>query len=161
MKKIQIEKTTGADTRSAKGTVSKETLLSESHLHRAHVRKLMGSVADELIEKGERHDYTKITLIDMFHDNFVQALSKRIEFKQHAWWREHLKERHHINDYMHPDTDLLDLIEMLANCVCAGRARTGEVWPIKIPDPKLHAMIQNTINKFMAAVEVRDERAGD
>jgi hypothetical protein len=40
MKAIDIEPTTGADTRSATEVVSKETLLRESHLHRSHVRRV-------------------------------------------------------------------------------------------------------------------------
>lgn len=156
MKKIQIEKTVGADTRSAREPVSKETLLRESHLHKSHVRKLLASVASELIEKGEQHDHTKISLIDQFHDNFVKAFSKEIEFKDHPWWAEHLNERHHINDFMHDDTDLLDLIEMIADCVCAGMARTGKVFPIEISSDKLQRIVQNTANRFIAAIEVKD-----
>lgn len=154
MKKIQIEKTVGADTRSAKEPVAKDTLLRESHLHRSHVRKLMASVAAELIEKAEAHDHTKISLINEFHDNFVKAFTKEIEFKSHPWWAEHLKERHHINDFMHEDADLLDLIEMIADCVCAGKARTGNVFPVTLSDERLQKLLQNTVTRFIASVEV-------
>jgi hypothetical protein len=154
MKTIEIEPTTGADTRSATEIPAKEVLLRESHLHRSHVRRLMASVAAELIERAERHDHTKIGLIDAFHDNFAKAMREEIEFKDHPWWAAHLTEKHHINDRLHADADLLDLVEMIADCTCAGMARTGRVFPIEVPAETLQALLRNTAAKFLAAVAI-------
>lgn len=156
MNKITIEKTQGADTRSAKEVVTKETLLSESHLHKSHVRKMMAVLAQELITRGENHDHTKTEAIDLFHDNFVKAFNKEMEFKQHAWWKLHLTEKHHINDYMHADTDLLDLLEMLVDCVCAGMARTGNIFPIEMDNDRFQQMLKNTVDKIKNCIEVKD-----
>lgn len=152
MKEITIESTTGADTRSAKGPVSKEVLLSNSHLHRSHVRRAMAALSAELIERAERHDYTKISAIDDFHENFTQAIAKEIEFKDHRWWKLHLAEKHHINDRMHDDADLLDLLEMIVDCVCAGKARTGDVFPIKIESDVLQKLLSNTFDLLSRSV---------
>lgn len=154
MRKITIEPTTGADTRSATEVVTKEVLLRESHLHRSHVRRVVAVLASEMIERGERHDHTKIGLIDGFHDNFVQTMQNKLPFKEHSWWKAHLTEKHHINDYMHEDADLLDLIEMIVDCVCAGKARTGDVFPVEVPSEKLQRLLQNTVTKLIASVEV-------
>lgn len=154
MNRIIIEPTRGADTRSATETPSKETLLSESHLHRSHVRRAMAAIAAEVIERAERHDHTKVELIDQFHDNFGKAMRKEIEFKDHPWWTAHLTEKHHINDRLHDDADLLDLLEMIADCTCAGMARTGKVFPIEIPSDVLQKLLANTAAKLLAAVEV-------
>lgn len=115
--KITTETTTGADTRSAKEVVSKEVLLRESRLHRSHVRKAMAAMAAELIDREERHDHTKIDGIDGFHGAFTRTMRKEIEFKDHDWWRLHLTEKRHINYRLHDDADLLDLLEMIADCV--------------------------------------------
>jgi hypothetical protein len=153
--KIIIEATTGADTRSAKEIVSKEVLLRESHLHRSHVRKALAAMAAELIDRAERHDHTKISDIDGFHDAFVRTMRKEIEFEDHDWWKLHLTEKHHINDRLHEDADLLDLLEMIADCVCAGKARTGEVLPIEIPSVTLKRLIDNTVSALSSAVQVK------
>jgi hypothetical protein len=154
MKNITIEPTTGADTRSAKGPVSKEVLLSNSHLHISHVRRVMAALSAELIERAERHDYTKITAIDDFHENFTQATRKEkaIEFKDHRWWKLHLTEKHHINDRLHDDADLLDLLEMIVDCVCAGKARTGDVFPVKIESDVLQQLLSNTVTLLTGSV---------
>ncbi len=155
MKTIQIEPTTGADTRSASEIPAKDVLLRESHLHRSHVRRVMAALAAEMIERAERHDHTKVGAIDLFHENFAQAMRKEIEFKDHPWWALHLTEKHHINDRMHDDADLLDLIEMIVDCTCAGMARTGRVFPIEVHGETLQRLLRNTSAKMLAAIEVR------
>lgn len=152
MKTITIEPTIGADTRSAKGPVSKEVLLRESHLHRSHVRRVMAALSAELIERAEQHDHTKISAIDDFHENFTQAIQKEIEFKDHKWWKLHLTEKHHINDRLHDDADLLDLIEMIVDCVCAGKARTGSVFPVTIESDVLQKLLRNTVDLLIDSV---------
>lgn len=154
MKQITIERTTGADTRSATEVVSKDVLLRESHLHRSHVRRVVAALAADLLERAERHDHTKIELIDDFHDNFAAAMRKEIPFKDHRWWAAHLTEKHHINDREHEDADLLDLLEMVVDCVCAGKARTGSVFPIQVASETLQRLLANTSAKLMEAVEV-------
>lgn len=157
MKTIVIERTTGADTRSATEIVAKDVLLRESHLHRSHVRRVMAALAAEMVERAERHDFTKVDPagIDSFHDAFGRTMRKEIQFKDHPWWERHLsEERHHINDRLHADADLLDLIEMVADCVCAGMARTGSVFPLEVPDDKLRALLAITVARVMGAIEV-------
>jgi hypothetical protein len=157
MKAIDIEPTTGADTRSATEVVSKETLLRESHLHRSHVRRVMAMLAEELMERAERHDFTKVDPagIDSFHDAFVRTMRKEIEFKDHPWWERHLSEEgHHLNDRMHHHSDLLDLLEMVVDCVCAGKARTGTVFPLAVESEDLQLLLANTVEKLIARVNV-------
>jgi hypothetical protein len=154
MRKITIEPTTGADTRSATEVVAKDVLLRESHLHRSHVRRLMAVVAAELIERAERHDDTKISGIDGFHDAFARTMRKEVQFKDHPWWTLHLTEKHHINDRLHEDADLLDLVEMVVDCACAGMARTGRVFPIEVSSEILQRLLRNTASKLIAAIEV-------
>ena len=153
--KITIEATPGADTRSAKEIVSKEVLLRESHIHRSHVRKVIATMAAELISRAERHDHTKINDIDGFYDAFTRTMRKEIEFKDHDWWRLHLTEKHHINDRLHDDADLLDLLEMVADCVCAGKSRTGSVFPLEIAAGTLKRLLDNTVNALSGAVHVK------
>lgn len=152
--RITIEHTDSADTRSSKEVPSKEILLRNSHLHRSHVRRVMAAVSAELIERAEKHDHTKISDIDGFHDAFTRTMRKEIEFKDHDWWRLHLTEKHHINDRLHGDADLLDLLEMIIDCVCAGKARTGTVFPVELPSATLQKLLDNTVSKLCEAVKV-------
>ena len=159
MKKVLIRQTKGADTRSADKVVSKEVLLSESHEHIKHVRQAMQSLAEELIEKGEQHDWTKIELIDLFHDNFEKAFTKQIEFKEHEWFKTHVtKERHHTADFLHDDVDLLDLLERLCDGICAGKARTGTYYDVVIPNKVLQKMVANTVTKIANAIQLKESQ---
>jgi hypothetical protein len=156
LRRTVVEPTRGADTRSAAGEVSKEVLLRESHLHRSHVRKVMAALAAELLERAERHDETKVSPegIEGFHDAFTRTMRKEVEFKNHPWWTLHLTEKHHLNDRLHEDADLLDLLEMVVDCACAGMARTGTVFPIAVPDATLQHLLRNMAAKVIGSIDV-------
>ena len=63
-------------------------------------------------------------------------------------------ERHHLNDYCPDDVNLIDVIEMIIDCICAGKARTGNVYPIEIKDELLQRAIKNTIEMLKESIEV-------
>ena len=54
-------------------------------------------------------------------------------------------ERHHLNRCVPDDVNLIDVIEMIADCVCAGKARSGEIRPIKIDFGILNKAFMNTV----------------
>ncbi|MEG1523860.1 MAG: hypothetical protein RR475_02410 [Clostridia bacterium] len=74
-----------------------------------------------------------------------------------SWYKIHVNaERHHLESNCPPDVNLIDVLEMLADCVCAGLARNGEVRPITISDDILKKATQNTIALIKSMIEVEE-----
>ena len=57
----------------------------------------------------------------------------------------------------HDDITLLDIIEMVVDCVCAGKARNGEVRPLEINDAILKKALDNTVKLIDSITEVVDK----
>ena len=154
MKKIKIKETKQADSRTAQGNVTKETLLKESKLHIEAVSKVMAFMAQVIKARGEKHDHTKIEYIDEFYDNFIATRNGGVEFKELGWWKKHLEERHHLEDKAPEDVNLIDVLEMVCDSVCAGLARSGEVREVKIHGFTLDQAVTNTVKLLESIIEV-------
>lgn len=73
------------------------------------------------------------------------------------WYQMHIdKERHHPMSKCHDDINLLDVIEMIVDCVCAGKARAGEVRAMEIDDEILKKAFQNTVGLIDNLTEVEE-----
>lgn len=149
---IQIHSSPTADTRSCDpATVTKPQLLGSSLQHIADVGKALAFFSGLLTEKASVHDYDKLTDIDWFHSNFLTG------FKEAEWWDHHRKiHRHHLahEDGIPADVNLLDILEYIADCVMAGKARTGEVYPLKFTPELLENAFKNTVALLCENVEV-------
>jgi len=149
---IQIKKSQTADTRTCDfANTSKETLLESSRQHIGDVRKAIFFMQDKLMEAAEVHDHDKISDIDGFHCDFVTG------FKQTTWWDNHRKvNRHHLlqADGVPADVNLIDVLDMICDCVMAGMARSGSVYPLNIEPDVLMRAFQNTFELLKANVEV-------
>ena len=66
------------------------------------------------------------------------------------------KERHHPTSKCHDDINLLDIIEMIVDCVCAGKARAGEVRQMEINDEILKKAFDNTVKLIDDITEVKE-----
>jgi len=139
---IQIKKSSTADSRTCDvATVTKDVLLESSRQHIGDVVKAMAFFSSKLIEAAGEHDYDKLTAIDWFHSDF------KTKFEEHGWWDNHRKiHRHHLGqaDGVPDDVNLLDILEFIADCVMAGMARTGEVYPLEMSDELLQKAFRNT-----------------
>jgi len=103
------------------------------------------------MEAGARHDYTKLTMIDAFHRDFVTG------FKKTSWWEEHKKkERHHLIDNEHApqDVNLVDVIECIVDGVMAGMARSGDYRYTPFPAELLERAVKNTISMLLDNVKM-------
>jgi hypothetical protein len=153
---IYIKKSPTADTRTCDfSKVSKETLLASSHLHINDVRHGMELFAAKIIDSMYEHDRDKISDIDGFHRDFVTG------FEQTTWWDNHRKvNRHHLieADGVPADVNLIDVLDMIADCVMAGMARSGSVYPLNIKPEVLQAAFENTVALLKANVTVEDTR---
>lgn len=152
---IRIRPSTTADTRSCDyANVSKETLLASSEQHIGDVRAALTFFVRRIYAAALRHDADKITDIDGFHRDFVTG------FAQTEWWDRHRKlNRHHLMqaDGVPDDVNLIDVLDMIADCVMAGMARTGTVYPLEVPPDVLTRAFQNTVDLLKSHVVVEAE----
>jgi hypothetical protein len=154
---IVIQKSATADTRTCDfANTSKETLLASSKQHIADVRRALEYFAFLIDRQSDVHDYDKLTDIDGFHADFLTG------FKEHSWWDRHRKlNRHHLMeaDGVPEDVNLIDVLDMIADCVMAGMARSGSVYPLNIPIGVLDRAFTNTVELLKANVRVEAEEA--
>jgi hypothetical protein len=150
--KIGIRKSPTADTRTCDfANTSKETLLASSHQHIMDVRHGLEFFAAKIMDAMHEHDRDKITDIDGFHRDFVTG------FERTTWWDNHRKvNRHHLmqEDGVPQDVNLIDVLDMIADCVMAGMARSGSVYPLNLPTEVLVKAFQNTVELLKGNVEV-------
>jgi len=149
---IQIKKSPTADTRTCDWSkVTKGELLKSSVQHISDVSYGMEFLAVKLVEMMKRHDHDKISDIDGFHRDFLTG------FNQTTWWDNHRKvNRHHLlqEDGIPADVNLLDVLEMIVDCVMAGMARSGSVYALEISPETLMAAFQNTVELLKSQVQV-------
>ena len=151
---ITIKKSKTADTRSCNfKQVTKGVLYHSSLQHINDVAKgleyfkiLIGTAIDQ-------HDYDKLTDIDGFHHDFITG------FKETTWWDNHRKvNRHHLlaDDGVPADVNLIDVLEMIVDCVMAGMGRTGTVYPIEIKQDILMKAFNNTVDLLKSQINVEE-----
>jgi protein tyrosine phosphatase len=149
---IHIKKSQTADTRSCDFTkVTKETLHASSVQHINDVRSGMEFIKGLLSRAASHHDFDKLTDLDGFHSDFVGG------FKSTVWWDKHRKNnRHHLlqSDGVPKDVNLVDVIDMIVDCVMAGMGRTGTVYPVDIPPDVLKLAFDNTVTLLKNVVVV-------
>lgn len=156
MNDILIKKTPNADTRSTNGEMNSTTIMKDTEEHKRAVKAGLTVLAEELIFIGEIHDHSKISNIE----EFTKALSDHTKgikkIKKSDWWQKHKMERHHLNDRVPDDVNLLDVIEMIVDGVVAGKARTGDVYPIILDNDILQKALINTQKMIVSKVIVVD-----
>lgn len=142
---IQITKTKVADSRfKGDGVLNKESLLNDSKTHISDVQKCCNLFCNALRRSALKHDFTKLDSIDLFLSDFLN-LKPGKQFKSGKWWPLHLKERHHLRDNVPPDVNLIDILEMIADCVSAWRGRSSKEYiPIKLSSDVLQTALENT-----------------
>lgn len=149
---IEISPSPTADTRTCDYTkVEKGALLESSIQHIADVGQALGWFASLLTMAAVRHDADKITDIDGFHADFLTG------FKETGWWDRHRSlNRHHLTqeDGIPKDVNLIDVLDFIVDCVVAGMARSGQVYPLALPDTLLQTAFQNTVDLLKANVIV-------
>ena len=158
METIKIKSNKLGDTRTATRvpTISEFEWANRSHCE--DVKNMMRAIASEIRDRGIAHDYTKTS--ESTKSLFYRELCATIEGKMDdltagEWYPLHCAaERHHLNVRCPNDVNLIDVIEMLCDCICAGMARSGEVKPIEIETDILKIAVQNTVTMLANAVEI-------
>ena len=139
---IEIRKSKTADTRTCDfANVSKDTLRESSLQHIEDIRKGMAFFGVLLAQAALCHDADKLGGLDQFHRDFVGG------FKTTEWWDNHRRiTRHHLlaADGVPEDVNLIDVLEMVVDCVMAGMGRAGQVYPLDIKPEVLKKAFDNT-----------------
>lgn len=149
---IRIKPSPTADTRSCDyKNVSKDQLRCSSAQHIGDVREALEFFVDQIRIATNAHDTDKLHDIDGFHADFLTG------FDEHGWWDRHRRlNRHHLtmDDGIPADVNLIDVLDFIADCIMAGMARTGKVFPLELPDGLLQRAFDNTISLLNAEVVV-------
>jgi len=155
---IHIRPSPTADTRTCDfAHVTKAQLLGSSVHHIGEVRTALGFFQERLEAAAQNHDPDKLTDLDGFHADFVTG------FTQTGWWDRHRKlNRHHLtaDDGIPADVNLIDVLDFIADCVMAGMARSGRVYPLALGPELLERAFQNTVTLLTEQVVVVREDAG-
>ena len=152
---ILIPKSPTADTRTCDvSKVSKDELYRSSHQHINDVRRALTFFGWLLQDAAQRHDYDKLTDIDGFYADF------QTKFTQTTWWDRHRQlNRHHLlqPDGVPADVNLIDVLDLIADCVMAGTARSGSVYALTITPDVLQRAFDNTVALLISNVGVIPE----
>ena len=155
MKKIKIKHNPNGDTR----TVTKPATFSDFHKantdHIKDVNNVMKALGNRLKTQGYCHDGTKIQYEDLFYENYLDSILNGKDFVSNEWYQKHIHaEKHHPFSYCHDDINLLDILETIVDCVCAGKARSGEIRPLEFDEEILKKAVVNTVKLIDEMTEV-------
>ena len=155
---ITISKSPNADSRTAsKNHVSFEEFSRSTDMHRDDVKRMMDELARMVAEAGEHHDWTKKEKEVEFFKQFTDAKEKGTSFKDSDWYKYHsTTERHHLNSHVPEDVNLIDVLEMISDCVCAGMARSGKLHDIELDEKVLKKAFDNTVELVKSKIHLDD-----
>lgn len=154
---VTIYKNPNGDTRTAPKNVSFEEFQEANDMHREDVNQVMYELSQMIDKRGENHDCTKKSQERMFYKNFLSTMNEGTDFVNDEWYQLHIKaERHHLLSHCPDDVNLIDVLEMISDCVCAGIARSGEIRDLEIDSDILNRAVQNTAKMIKDMIEVKE-----
>ena len=154
-RKIKILFDSNGDTRTADHLSSYEEIKAATESHQKDVSNIMNFISDAICSAGVWHDFTKTYRLQQFYKEFTEYKQSGKDFTKSDWYQMHIRaERHHLNNNCPEDVDLIDVIEMIADCVAAGLARSGYVRPVEIPEDVLKKAVTNTAKMIESQCEV-------
>lgn len=152
---IEIYKNPNGDTRTAPKNVTFEQFQEANDMHIEDVKAVMYELSRIIDKTGENHDCTKKSQERMFYRNFLSTMNEGTDFVNNEWYQLHIKaERHHLLSNCPDDVNLIDVLEMISDCVCAGMARSGEIRDLEIDSDILNRAVQNTAKMIKEMIKV-------
>lgn len=137
------------DTRTAPENVTIEKFIEANVSHQNDVRNLMDKLAQATVEAGKNHDWTKNEYVDQFYRDFIECKKNGDALFTNMLWYDNIhikKERHHLLNRCPEDVDLIDVLEMCADCVAAGMARQGKFNPWDENNEELKNILIKALN---------------
>ena len=157
MEKIKLKHSPYGDTRNAPKNTTFEQFHRANISHILDVRAVMLKLAQQLAQQGVEHDWTKLKYEKEFWKDFQNSLLNGADFVNGDWYQLHItKEKHHPTSKCHEDINLLDIIEMVVDCVCAGKARSGKVRPMEINEEIIKKAFENTVKLIDELTEIEE-----
>ena len=154
---IIIEKNPNGDTRTAPKNISYEEFQVANNMHKKDVYEVMKYLARLIHRTGQNHDFTKKTHERLFYENFLSTMNNGTNFIEDEWYQLHVDtERHHLLSRCPEDVNLIDVLEMIVDCTCAGLARSGEVRGLEINAEVLEKAVQNTVKLIVKEIDLVD-----
>lgn len=146
-KVIDVAANNLGDTRTADRKPSFDEFQAANGSHMTDVHDVMREIARLINKAGLEHDYTKKSYEAEFYADFCKVLDGSTEkFTDMEWYQTHIREeRHHINSRCPDDVDLIDIIEHVVDCCCAGKTRSGYISPVIIDPEILQKAVENTV----------------
>lgn len=146
-KVIDITANNLGDTRTANRKPSFHEFQAANRSHKTDVNNVMNEISKLIDGAGIEHDYTKLIYEAEFYADFCKVLDGSTEkFTDMDWYQTHIREeRHHINSRCPDDVDLIDIIEHIVDCCCAGKARSGYISQVVIDPETLKKAVKNTV----------------
>ena len=160
MKTIKIERNIIGDTRVATKVPSIKEFDESNHKHTQDVRNMMFAFADEIKNRAIIHDWSKLREPhkSAFYRDLCNTIEGRMDFDDGEWCKFHYdNEWHHLLRRCPDDVNLIDVLEMICDCVCAGMARSGCVRDLEINAEILDRAVRNTVTLLENAVELVEE----
>lgn len=152
---IIIKKNPNGDTRTASKNISYEEFQEANDMHKRDVYEVMKYLSRLISVTGLSHDFTKKREEQLFYKNFLSAMNNGTNFVEDEWYQLHInEERHHLLSRCPEDVNLIDVIEMIVDCTCAGLARSGEVRELEINSEILEKAVQNTVKLILREIEL-------
>lgn len=152
---IRIKKNPNGDTRTAPSGITFKQFQEANDMHINNVEEVMWEIANLVEKAGELHDCTKKSQERMFYRDFVNTQENGTDFVSGEWYQLHVNaERHHLLSNCPEDVNLIDVLEMIADCTCAGLARSGEIRDLEINSEILERAVKNTAELIKSMVEV-------
>lgn len=155
---VTIYKNPNGDSRTAPKDVTFKQFAQANDMHIRDVMSVMRELAHMIKQSGTMHDWTKKVYEEKFFNDFKNTLENGIDFVNGEWYQLHVnRERHHLLSHCPDDVNLIDVLEMIVDCTCAGLARSGEVRELEISDEILRKAVQNTVELIKSMVEVKED----
>lgn len=153
---IEIKKNPNGDTRTAPKGITFEQFQEANDMHISDVESVMHALSRFVDVAGRNHDFTKKSRERMFYRDFVDTQENGADFVNGEWYQLHVKsERHHLLSNCPDDVNLIDVLEMIADCTCAGLARSGEIRDLEIDNDILNRAVKNTAELIKNMVTVK------
>ena len=154
---IEIKKNPNGDTRTAPKGIAFEQFQEANDMHIEDVKEVMHALSRFVDMAGRSHDFTKKSRERMFYRDFVNTQENGADFVNGEWYQLHVKaERHHLLSNCPYDVNLIDVLEMIADCTCAGLARSGEIRDLEIDNDILNRAVKNTAELIKSMVTVKE-----
>lgn len=154
---IEIKKNPNGDTRTAPKGVTFEQFQEANDMHIEDVKEVMHALSRFVDMAGREHDFTKKSRERMFYRDFVDTQENGADFLNGEWYQLHVKaERHHLLSNCPSDVNLIDVLEMIADCTCAELSRSGEIRDLEIDNDILNRAVKNTAEMIKNMVTVKE-----